>query len=1711
MINLSAAPYNDDYTETKDFYKILFQPGVSVQVRELNQLQSIFQKQIERFGDNIFSSGSILSGCNFQYYNPYSYIKIKDIDFSGDLVVPSRYLGYNVLNETTGLRGIVVNTQDGFESTSPDLKTLYVSYRNSSDDTATHEFAAGDTLKVFDPVVNGIEGITIVGGGLGFANNDRLIATSQVVLSVSSGTLTNNDFLLNSLGANVEIIGIDSATLASANQFIVAVAPRVTDLTNSAANSVFWTLNVGDSVTNPAATLTASVIRKIGSGFSGKIVTDSVGTIIRTQTLSKGVSYNSLPYITVRSINNPSGYNTLNLAPKNYITKVIVSNEANSVGNGYAFGISTGVIYQKGYLLRVDPQIILISKYDTIPNNVAVGFITTEEIIDYNIDPSLLDNVNDTQNAQAPGANRLRLTPQIQVTSSDLAAANASFFTIAEWQEGRPVKISATTDYSVIGDEMASRTKDASGNFVTDPFLVTTRSALDANNEGEFFNIVIDPGNAYIDGYRVNTTANFNIQDRKGTDTATLNSHSVSLNYGNYVIIKNVVGTFGFAAGDSVNLYDTAKGILADPTSIEAGSLTPGGAVIGTANIRMMTYLSGTPGTSVAQYKLYLFNVQMSTGKNFKNVRAVYYNGTKKGVGDIVTVLDTTTNTQIASIIDPTHKTLLFYCGVDSPKNANACTYTYRSVSTSQTVSNGGSSNASLVIDISSGSDIFPYSGSLSSSQLTDLYVVPTQVDMVANDAITGTFTANSTTANAIGSSSTFLTDLAVGDWVTVAANSTAGSDLRQVLSITNNTFLTLSSNCSFSNTSAKLYRTYPLNVPVPFGIRTGLSANVNVNQNIMTLDFGSPFSFSATKTATVAYNAEQINVSQLTKTPNRNKFVRLCLSNNAGTTTGPWAMGIPDVFRLSGVYVGNSTVSNTGTNYIKNFFVDHNQNPDYYNMSYLYKDPKSGLSLGSGDYLLVQFDYFTRSGAGFFDVVSYRQTSDADTIFLQDSQPLSNLASVVNSFEIPEVFTDSGQEIDLIQYFDFRPSIANTVNPAATPGSAPLNPANTVGLTLAGDNKFPLPDSSFLNVIEYFVGRTDTVFVDKKGRFSVIEGHPNFDPLKRIAPQSVPNALRLADISIPSYPCLPANYSFQLDQLLNTRVLNQKFATSRINFKTISTPNATKLLPWNQPKVYTQSDIGNLDRRLKDVEYYVTLNSLETGTSSKVIPSSVDPSLDRFKFGIFVDDFTSSQFSDLANPQYIAIKEGTDIVPTKMKWDLTLFGAGPPDWIVPVPPPPPIIITDPPPVPVANTPQPPPIIIQPIVTVSDPFGAGPICALNLANTVAYQMKFRNATDSLANTTTLANTDIVNLTFADHTTVQFSIASANGAISEFIQNQQYNLFDSSIINSVIGTHDNQHTIDDLGGANTQLLSAILNGILSNDPINDPFNNEHAITTYNAATGTLNIKEIAQGIVQDNITLQGISPAVANALSQLLQQQISLTQFAGMLQVNQNIPAGGSLSGSTYLPPAILYFYNYDQGVKIEVFQGTTLVASTDTSLAGSGVSTPSSLTDEEIALLTGPHASQWFNDYPGYFLSTFTDLGAGYVKNAGKLSFNYASANGANFTVKTTRSNNSTRWRWVMAYPINGDSVGCIPSAVTPSISANYSNTAADFNIRCGNWTAHGSVNILTGVTATYSIPSGTPSTVVAPFDISADWLGLAPGTSSGLTVNPTLPAPLHP
>jgi hypothetical protein len=1262
--DLNISPYFDDYNETKDFYKILFRPGVAVQARELNQFQTILQKQIERFGDNIFKRGTIIDGCNFVFYPSYQYIKILDIQKDGLQAIPADYVGLFAKSSLAinGVEAFITNYEDGFESTDPDLKTLYLNYRNSGSTGSINTFAAGEVITIYDPDFP-IFKVKVTNGGTSFSNSDQIVVTPALVVNVASGTFSNAEYLYQpSTGANVQIIGIDNITLATSNQVILRVKPVAADLANVSANNASWTVANSQAVRNASNTVSATIEGIVGNGLTGTLTTDSAGRILDVAVITKGSGYSTLPFVTVKSANNSSlTANTLVLEPQNYYANVQVATVSDSVGNGYAFGVTEGVIYQKGFFSRVEPQTVIVEKYSQSPNALAVGFDTAETIIDSNIDTSLLDNATGTENENAPGANRLKLTPELVIKTSDEANANDNFFTLVEWSEGRPFRQNQQTAYNKINDELARRTSDESGDYVINRFQVTTRSPANSFFEGNSYSVVVDPGIGYISGYRVETKSNYIIDVAKGTDVSSTNNQTISLDYGNYVRVREVGGLFQFSTGDLIKLYDGTKQFITNTVASSTGNTNPVGNQIGTAYMRSMIHFDGIPGTSNAIYKLYLFNVNMNAGKNFRDVKSVYYDGTNKGVADIILTLDGTLNRNVAVIEETSKETLLFDSGVYSLKSTNSSFYTYRTVDQTVTASNTGL----ITKDISSLiNEYYSYTGIISDADAKKIYLVPTNKALQANNPGEGNGSVNTTSANVVGTGTTFVADFQEGDYVYMSPNATANA-VKRIVRIVNNTLMVADSNASFSNTQTKIFRYFPRNVPIQLGVRNvptqnGHASNVDANGNILNIQFryanGTNMTFNSTDAvaANVALgiDIERRNAEPLNKDATRKVFVKYRLANAAGNTTGPWCLGVPDAFRLRSVYVGNSSVNTSSTNVLEDFFIDHNQNENFYDLSYLFRTPGSSLRLSSTDFLLVEFDYGGSTAAGFLNTLSYTHDANVEIVTTNDSLPLSNLTTTYNSFEIPEVYTKQGNYYDLMNTIDFRPRAANTVAPNTDFISAPLNPAYSLSFgntsDPANDKKFPIPQSLFKTNIDQYLARVDSVFADRDGDIFVVKGTPvpSIDIAK--IPETPSYALRLNNLVVKPYPNAPINYSDNFREILERNIANEVLSNTRIKDRTIITPLSDAEIRDEQPFGYTMEDIGNIERRVKDLEYYVALSLLESDMKDRVIPSSLDPKLSRFKYGFFIDDFSTKNYTEEDHKSYSATVEQDDVLPSK-------------------------------------------------------------------------------------------------------------------------------------------------------------------------------------------------------------------------------------------------------------------------------------------------------------------------------------------------------------------------------------------------------------------------------------------------------------------------------
>jgi hypothetical protein len=148
---------------------------------------------------------------------------------------------------------------------------------------------------------------------------------------------------------------------------------------------------------------------------------------------------------------------------------------------------------------------------------------------------------------------------------------------------------------------------------------------------------------------------------------------------------------------------------------------------------------------------------------------------------------DAVTGADIAILHETEKDCLLFHSGVESLKNASNTTYTYRTIDQQVTIANSGLLTKSIA---GNPNEFYPYIGTLTDDQERDIYLIP-RTNIIAQSNIPGTATIATSDKLLVGSGTSFISDLRVGDWIQVWSNSTVHT-LNRVVTIANNTSATL-------------------------------------------------------------------------------------------------------------------------------------------------------------------------------------------------------------------------------------------------------------------------------------------------------------------------------------------------------------------------------------------------------------------------------------------------------------------------------------------------------------------------------------------------------------------------------------------------------------------------------------------------------------------------------------------------------------------------------------------------------------------------------------------------------------------------------------------------------------------------------------------------------------------------------------------------------
>ena len=216
-------------------------------------------------------------------------------------------------------------------------------------------------------------------------------------------------------------------------------------------------------------------------------------------------------------------------------------------------------------------------------------------------------------------------------------------------------------------------------------------------------------------------------------------------------------------------------------------------------------------------------------------------------------------------------------------------------------------------------------------------------------------------------------------------------------------------------------------------------------------------------------------------------------------------------------------------------------------------------------------FDYFSHSGTGdYFSVDSYTNQIDYEDI------PDYSATKVD-----PETLAPKGF-YELRDSLDFRPRVKDNSGASTAPFSFSTRSFESTGSSI-GD--LVVPDDTIRVDYTYYLPRRDLLFVDNIGNFEIIEGVSHEQP--QYPGLNDREAMKLATIHLNAY-------TYDDNDLIITPVDNRR---------------------------YTMRDIGRLESRIGNIEYYTTLGLLEKDTASFEILDA--NGLNRFKSGFIVDNFS--------------------------------------------------------------------------------------------------------------------------------------------------------------------------------------------------------------------------------------------------------------------------------------------------------------------------------------------------------------------------------------------------------------------------------------------------------------------------------------------------------
>ena len=1190
--DLNVAPYYDDFDSSDNFVRTLFRPGFAIQARELTQLQSALQNQISQHGSHIFKEGAQVIPGAVSFNRRYFSLKLAST-FAGESVDPSQYYSATTPVTVTGATTGVTATVIGYvAATTTDQPTLFLRYIASGTDGETNIFADGENISANYGVTH----------TTAYSANAASATTFTSAYSIAAGSSTAN--LTGSTGpasAQGAAVSVEEGVYYIRGHFVECSAETlVLDKYNNVPSyrvgfTVTETLvtpeddsSLLDNATGSTNYAAKGAHRLKYTLALAKIARDSTAdsNFIELMNIKQGVILSKVDRTEYEILENTLARRTFDESG-DYTTipfhiKMSEAVELNDLPGIYDAGDTT------------DDNNTATNTFLTAEISTGKAYVKGFEI--EKIGPTYKDikkardfeTVNAGQTLANLGnfvlVNNLYGSPDISTISGE----NTAYKTIHLYSDSNATRGSANdfTGNNVIGEARARAIEYSSG----------TVGQTDAQYKLYLWDIKM-----------------FTYLTLSGTPSPTL-----VVNHAQGVRVEgNDSGAVGYVVSDQVTTSGTRVVLIK-----ESGIFTSGEKLLVSDSSETGQIVEDSGNTDLTITSV---SGSVETTFTFDQVRSFFMEDTGSTAAENFTA--------DAVLLPPLRRKSeinnLTLDGTDAG-GANADSKSGGGETGDDNANTGGTNLEDVLLarltDADKNNALEKLPKQVIKTLLTTNNSGVTDTQYTVRRQFIGTTNASGAVSFNASSNETFVT-LAEADYVMtiltagdgtgvvgqpVSIVDTASGAGTVTLTITDNTVLGDSAKIKLTATILKTSvdqknKTTMLMKQVK--VNTGATDAYGTRPTDRDISLGRADAvnlcavYDSQDTSTDAV-APTLTVGTITGSFTRGEVITGGTSGAKGrliTVASPlqYVLTNNKTFTSSEVITGESSDATATTSattpgdavITSRFIFDDGQRDNFYDISRITR--KRGSSAPTGRVLVI-YDYLEHGAGDMFTVDSFTDIAGRMTY---DDIPVYTGSKVDPDEPVP-----SG-EFPLADTYDYRPtvdSVAGTSTTLATVDEITGRSFDFASRSFGGTGgttvDTPKPGSFIQADFEYYLPKMAVLTLSPKGRFSIFEGSSSENP---ILPKFPDDAMLIATMFIPAYTFSPDHVD----------VTKEKHAR------------------------YTMRDIGHLEDRIDNIEYYTALSLLERDAESFEITDA--NGLNRFKSGFMVDNFKGHRVGDVSHKDY--------------------------------------------------------------------------------------------------------------------------------------------------------------------------------------------------------------------------------------------------------------------------------------------------------------------------------------------------------------------------------------------------------------------------------------------------------------------------------------------